>query len=66
VADNDPSQPLGDADSEAEHSSAPDDPDTDEAILGERGPGAHEEHVGDDQLREDETAPGVDPDEADA
>ncbi len=63
MADNDPSNPLGDADSEAEHSSRPDDPDTEDAVLSERGPGAHAEHAGDDQLREDDTAPGVDPSE---
>lgn len=66
MPENDPSKPLGDADSEAEHSSAPDDPDPENAILSERGPGAHAEHSGDDQLRADDTAPGVDPDEAEA
>jgi hypothetical protein len=63
VPDNDPSQPLGGADSEAEHSPDPADPDTQDAVLSERGPGAHAEHASDeDQLREDDTAPGVDPD----
>lgn len=66
MAENDPHRPLGDADSEAEHSSAPDDPDTQAALLRERGPGAHEEQVNDEgQLRDDDTAPGVDPDETD-
>lgn len=37
-----------------------------EAHLAERGEGANEEKIGDGLLREDDTAPGVDPDEADA
>jgi hypothetical protein len=64
VPDNDPAEPLGSADSDAEHSDAPDDPDTQGAILSERGPGAHEEKIEQEgTLREDDTAPGVDPDE---
>jgi len=61
VPDNSPANPLGDADSEAEHSDRPDDPDTQDAIVSERGPGAHEEKVEQEGfLREDDTAPGVD------
>lgn len=64
MPDQDPADPLGDVDSEAERSPDPDDPDTQAALLRERGPGAHEEKIGDDaNLREDDTAPGVDPDE---
>jgi hypothetical protein len=57
----DPSDPLGDAtETQAERSSAPDDPDTQGAKLHERGPGAHQEQADtDDQLREDDSAPGV-------
>lgn len=65
MPENDPSRPLGDTDSEAEHAEAPDEPDTQGALLRERGPGTHAEQVDDDaQLREDDTAPGVDPDES--
>lgn len=60
MPENDPSNPLGDADSEAEHSPRADEPDTEAAILSERGPGEHAEQVTDEgQLREDDTAPGV-------
>lgn len=65
MPENDPSQPLGDVDIESEHAEAPDEPDTQAALLRERGPGTHAEQVDDDaQLREDDTAPGVDPDES--
>jgi hypothetical protein len=65
VPENDPSRPLGDVDIESEHADAPDEPDTQAALLRERGPGTHAEQVDDDaQLREDDTAPGVDPDES--
>ncbi|WP_052664935.1 hypothetical protein [Nitriliruptor alkaliphilus] len=64
MPDNDPANPTGDVASEAERSPNPEDSDTQAAILRERGPGAHEEKIGDDaNLREDDTAPGVDPDD---
>lgn len=63
MPDHDPSDPLGDIDTEAERSSDPADPDTEGALLRERGPGAHEEKIEQEGfLREDDTAPGVDPD----
>lgn len=65
MPENDPSRPLGDADIESEHADGADEPDTQAALLRERGPGSHAEQIGDDaQFREDDTAPGVDPDES--
>jgi hypothetical protein len=67
-----PATPLGDRDDErtssaSEGSSEPTDPDASHATLRERGPGGHEEKLGDDpNLRADDTAPGVDPDDGDA
>lgn len=63
MPENSPADPLGDPDLESERSSRPDDPDTQDALLRERGPGAHEEQVEQEgSLREDDTAPGVDED----
>jgi hypothetical protein len=66
----DPSKPTGDRDrleDASERSSDPTDPDATHATMGERGPGGHEEKLGDQpNLRADDTAPGVAPDEADA
>jgi hypothetical protein len=64
-----PATPLGDRDdartsSTSEGSSRPTDPDATHATLRERGPGGHEEKLGDEpNLRADDTAPGVDPDD---
>jgi hypothetical protein len=67
VPDHDPADPLGDpreTDTDAEHSSDETDPDPTHATMRERGPGGHEEQVGEEPtLRADDTAPGVDPDE---
>lgn len=64
VTDNDPSSPLGEPREprpDAERNSDPTDPDTEDAILRERGPGGHEEELDDEaNLRADPTAPGVD------
>ncbi|MFA9430957.1 hypothetical protein [Egicoccus sp. AB-alg2] len=55
-------QPLGDD----PRSNEPHHPD-EQAVLRERAEGASEDNVtGSDNFREDETAPGVDPDEGEA
>jgi hypothetical protein len=59
-----PAEPTGEAD---ERRDEPTEPADEGAELAERGPGSHAEKIDDEgTLREDDTAPGVDPDEADA